>query len=103
MAVLSAKLLYAQLGCYLLAEDLRVQNEKLLQGAERIPMATPPSPPVSPVGETSGDVARELGLELPVLRVDLTARPEWFRQFAPAGNSRFFGMVQSLAPESPMA
>ena len=52
MAVLSAKLLYAQLGCYLLAGDLRVQNEKLLQGTERVPIATPPSPPVSPAGET---------------------------------------------------
>ncbi len=98
LALLSAQILYSQLGAYLLYEDLRRRTEMMADAAEHISAAEESLPP----GLRQEDAERMLAAQahavhdrdLPGLQIEFATSPDLLSRVAPNGSRQFSGIVQ---------
>jgi sigma-B regulation protein RsbU (phosphoserine phosphatase) len=98
LVVLAARILYSQLGAYLLYEDIHQRMEMLADISEHIGIAHQTLPPSVTESESESVLAAQShavhDLELPGLRIDFSSDGTLSRKVIPAGNISFAGLLQ---------
>lgn len=98
LVVLAARILYSQLGAYLLYEDLHQRIAMIADIAEHIGIAHETLPASITLNESERVLAAESHAvhdkELPKLDIKFTNDLSLLRKFAPQGNNSFAGLLQ---------